>query len=439
MNVILKYILDGIFYFGAEAVAIILVIHGLFQKKFRFDKAAFLLVLIQSITYTIYNSEELFDSFPVLAVVIRLFFLGTLFIYICFEFKTNLEKALQIIVSTNIIVFTVEVLILVVCSYPTQKYLTDNEILEAIGYYGMAALTLAVCYFIYKKLNVNAIFSYVFEKNSVLGRVIVILAVLGCVSATMVHLKGYMNRTEGILFLVFTVLLILTLSQWKKATELGQEKDKRILIQQMCQESYEQLILEVRNRQHEFQNHLTALQGMSYSCETIEELSQLQGQYCDEIMEKNKYNKLLYACKNPIIGGFLYSKFLKAEKQGIETDYQVSGNLETDKIEVFELIEILGILYDNAIDALKQEKTKKIYVGLKKEEEQLVISVENISPYISSKEMGAFFQQGFSTKGKERGLGLAKLQKIVEKNKGKIITQNVEREEENWISFTIYI
>lgn len=41
------------------------------------------------------------------------------------------------------------------------------------------------------------------------------------------------------------------------------------MIHQMCQESYEQLLIEVRNRQHEFHNHLAALQGMCYSCQTI--------------------------------------------------------------------------------------------------------------------------------------------------------------------------
>lgn len=41
----------------------------------------------------------------------------------------------------------------------------------------------------------------------------------------------------------------------------------------------------MRNRQHEFQNHLAALQGMCYSCQSMEELARLQSQYCKEILE----------------------------------------------------------------------------------------------------------------------------------------------------------
>ena len=426
--------LKSIFYYLPEALAIVLVIHGLLQKKLRFDKLTILYLVINNIWYTFCNEIVPYDE----RYIGNLFVIVTI-LYVHYRFETGWEKSLQITMSNIFILFFVEMILWIV-SYSVISILrSKGEIYMAISMCFMSMLTTFVTYLIYKKCNFTIIFRIVFEKNRILGRVIVIGTSIFLIYLEVAKTRGYCNGTEFIILSGFIVLLMLLLFQWKKVMELGQEKDKRILIQQMCQESYEQLILEVRNRQHEFQNHLTALQGMSYSCETIEELSRLQGQYCDEIMEKNKYNKLLYACKSPIIGGFLYSKFSKAEEKGIETDYQVSGNLETDKIEVFELIEILGILYDIAIDALKQEKVKKIYVGLKKEEEQLVISVENISPYISSNEIEAFFRQGFSTKGKERGLGLTKLQKMVEKNKGKIITQNLEKEGENWLSFTIYI
>lgn len=48
------------------------------------------------------------------------------------------------------------------------------------------------------------------------------------------------------------------------------------------------------------------------------------------------------------------------------------------------------------------------------------ISVDNVSPFISSEEMMTFFHRGVSTKGKNRGIGLAKLQKTAEKYDGKM-------------------
>jgi hypothetical protein len=417
-----------------ESVAMVLIIHGLFQKKCSFDKLDILYILANGAWYVFGN----YCIPEYVAVVGNLFVIVTC-AYMYFKFKAGLETTIQAMFTLYMLIFIVELVIWGSSNYFIETYLGDNEWVLLASNCVLVMLTLLVCYFIYKKGKLGKLFYYVFKKNRILGRVIVVTSVLCFASITMVRLRGYMSEAEGALFLIFAALLLCTLVQWKKAMELGEEKDRRIMIQQMCQESYEQLILEVRNRQHEFQNHLAALQGMCHTCQTIEELTELQSRYCEQIFEKNKYNKLLYSCKSPMIGGFLYSKFSKAEEKEIETEYQLAMDLKNDKIEDFELIEMVGILYDNAIDALEQETEKKICVKLTQEEEQCVISVENISPFLSSKEIGTFFQQGFSTKGKGRGLGLAKLQKMVQKYEGRIITQNIEKEGKNWISFEICI
>lgn len=52
-------------------------------------------------------------------------------------------------------------------------------------------------------------------------------------------------------------------------------------------------MIEVRNRQHEFQNHLTALQGMAYTCHTLEELVEMQNQYCDRIVVEKSGGRII--------------------------------------------------------------------------------------------------------------------------------------------------
>ena len=49
-----------------------------------------------------------------------------------------------------------------------------------------------------------------------------------------------------------------------------------------------------------------------------------------------------------------------------------------------------------------------------------------------------FFDKGFSTKGKNRGLGLYNVKKNVE-DKGNIIVMNKTAENKNWIEFKIEI
>lgn len=436
MNPILYGIMTCILYYTPETMGMMLITHGLFQKKFRFDKANILYLLFINLAfrgYDIYHSEH--ESINVLNQII-MYSIVPLFSYFVFlwrKFRTRLERALQAMMATFFLVFFIEIFVMIIISGITVWCWGPDALIPVSLSWVGSVMTCIICYLVYKKCNITRIFFYVFEKNLVLGRTVEGVGVTCVFGGLIYRVKGDLTFTEVLLFLTFTVLFITTLFQWKKAMELSQEKDRRILIQQMCQESYEQLILEVRNRQHEFQNHLSALQGMCYSCQTIEELSNLQSQYCDRILVENKYNKLLYVCKSPIIGGFLYSKFSKAEEKGIATEYQVTVDFEEKKIDEFELIEMIGILYDNGVEALEAEEEKKINVKVLQEGGSLSISVENVGPFFSSEEIVSFFQQGFSTKGNGRGLGLAKLQKLVEKYKGRIVTKNEERGGNNWI------
>lgn len=442
MNPVLYEILTSILYYTPETLGILLLTHGLLQKEMRFDARNICYLLLANLLLNCHNAY--IQAYAPISIKIRIicYLIYPVFVYLMFvyiKFKVRLERALQAMMATYLLIFVIEILMMTVVSYITFICMGANAIIPDALLWAGSVATCLICYLIYKKCNITKIFFYIFEKNRVLGRIVEGVGVMCIVGALIYQIKGTMTNTEILLFFFFIVLFITTLYEWKKAMDLSQEKDKRIIIQQMCQESYEQLILEVRNRQHDFQNHLSALQGMCYSCQTIEELSKLQSQYCDRILMENKYNKLLYICKSPIMGGFLYSKFSKAEEKGIETEYQVTMDFKEKNIDEFELIEMMGILYDNATEALEAAEKKKINVKVSQEGEELIISVENISPFLSSEEIASFFQQGYTTKGAGRGLGLAKLQKMVEKYKGKIVTKNVEREGNNWIAIDLLL
>ena len=92
------------------------------------------------------------------------------------------------------------------------------------------------------------------------------------------------------------------------------------------------------------------------------------------------------------------------------------------------------------MEAVESLETKHIGVVLEQEEEKLKLSVENISPFIPSEQVAGFFQRGSSSKGKNRGIGLAKLQKMVEKSGGgRIIAQNIEKEGQNWLLMQVVL
>lgn len=108
----------------------------------------------------------------------------------------------------------------------------------------------------------------------------------------------------------------------------------------------------MRKKQHDFHNHITAIYSHHLMAKDYDTLVALQKKYCDEIMEENRYARLL-SSNSPIVIAFLYSKFIEAESKGCRITYDIKVDELQCKIPDYKLIEVLGILLDNAIEPYK--------------------------------------------------------------------------------------
>ena len=165
---------------------------------------------------------------------------------------------------------------------------------------------------------------------------------------------------------------------------------------------------------------------MIYTIDNYDELVESQKKYCDDVIEKNKETKLLLSIGNPLIAGFLYRKYQEAQKQQITIECKSATSGNDYFVPEYELIEFLGILIDNAIDALNANTLadKRIYVQINDREQELSILVANISRHYDMNEIGKFFQKDFTSKGKGHGIGLTKLRKMVKSRDGDIIVHS---------------
>ena len=192
--------------------------------------------------------------------------------------------------------------------------------------------------------------------------------------------------------------------------------------------SFQGLIENIRLRQHEFDNHINTIYSQHYIYETYDELVKAQDTYCKVISKDNRFNKLLKA-SNPIISGFLYGKFVELEKLGVEIEYHIKIRELDIGIPIYKIVEILGDLLNNAVEAMeKVEGTRKLYVSLV-EDEKFAIEVRNESPYIDYNEIDKFFVKGYSSKGGNRGLGLHNVKNICIEYSLKIYCENVKSRE----------
>ena len=107
-------------------------------------------------------------------------------------------------------------------------------------------------------------------------------------------------------------------------------------------------------------------------------------------------------------------------------------------IPIYKIIEILGNLINNAVEALEQtKKFNKLYVYMVEKNEAFNIKIKNESDYIKYSEIELFFTKGYSKKGENRGLGLYHVKTICEEYKLCLTCQNEEIDEMNWVTFAI--
>lgn len=261
-----------------------------------------------------------------------------------------------------------------------------------------------------------------------------------------IHGEGYIQ------IMYFFFIFLFTIYEWQKTKTDAERKKAQLEMNSLYSDAYDQLITLVRVRQHDLKSHINTILSMIYTTDSYEELIEKQKEYCDYVMEQNEKTKLVLSTGNPLISGFLYSKIQEAESKGIEFEYHV-GIKGTDTIvPEYELIEMMGILVDNAIEELgkdgaendkasveEEKRTKKICLSLKEIENEVEISVANTSKYYEDDMTEHFFEAGYSSKGISHGIGLPKLKRMVHDKRGSIIVSNELYEDGNYLTFTIRI
>ncbi len=179
---------------------------------------------------------------------------------------------------------------------------------------------------------------------------------------------------------------------------------------------YEKIITAQGKTNHEFKNQLMVIRGYAQmnSPKLIE--------YIDSVTaDTNRtHSSYLISQLNKFpdggIKGLLYYKLSIMEDEKISYEINVEVGVKTKlnslSVDMYKNItKILGVLFDNAIDASKKSKDKKIIINVVKKTNLVTFSIYNTyKGKIDINELG----NGFTTKGKGHGYGLRLVKDIIE-------------------------
>lgn len=210
-----------------------------------------------------------------------------------------------------------------------------------------------------------------------------------------------------ILSLIYLIVSVWYINNFYKY-EMKIEEEKQ---QAFYNESLSLVIQDLRRFKHDQANHLTVISAML----KMKKFDQANS-YISEIFNTTESIVDTSVCdiKNAGLFGLISSKMDYAKKTGIKFNLQAIGEIDSiPNVKISELCEIIGIYLDNAIEAAAISSDKEVEMRLENKEESIDIVIDNSCSIIPNLE--SIRQDGYSTKGTNRGHGLSIVDKILSK------------------------
>ncbi|WP_106477572.1 ATP-binding protein [Phytohalomonas tamaricis] len=173
----------------------------------------------------------------------------------------------------------------------------------------------------------------------------------------------------------------------------------------------------LRASTHEFKNKLHVVMGLAQ----LGDIKALR-QYLRELVDYRMgiVEPIVEGVHDPVLSGFLLGKQSEAREKGIELAVLVETIIPAaeDSVTVHTLISIMGNLLENAFDGVASMPTPQVALTLGIDAQTLSLHVQDNGPGIPAALRERVFERGYSSKGRQRGLGLYLVREYVESADG---------------------
>ncbi len=219
-------------------------------------------------------------------------------------------------------------------------------------------------------------------------------------------------RTSAFIYLILLFVFLFYLNfrhGQEQKNELLRNQEMELAALENYSKHVESLYQEVRSFRHDYANVLMSLKvGIDQGdLDNIKKIYEEITADSAKLVKNNKFDLTRLAnISDSAVKSLMSVKFLEAENRGIEISLEVAEPMKNPKIPLISYIRILSILFDNAIEGALESDEPKIAVANFYQDGDFVLIIEN-STKEKSVDLSNIFQRGYSTKGENRGLGLA--------------------------------
>ena len=301
-------------------------------------------------------------------------------------------------------------------------------------------VVLLLTYFVIKKI----IFYFHFELNyfdkdylySFFKKVIFaffalqILLFISDIVSNYVHFNSFGSILATIVFICL-LLIFFAMNAKKVQVEreiaLNQKKFEQEHLQTYTDEIVA-LYNEIRGFRHDYAGMLVSMQ-MAIDSKDLQEIDRIYNQVLVKANQKLRSDKYTYFDLNNIEDSALRSliaqSIVYARNKDVEFTLEVKDIITRLSIDLLDLVRIMSVLLNNAVEGAAESYLKQMEVAVIKMDLETVIVIQNSCKYTMTPSED-LFELGFSTKGRNRGIGLNNVKDILDKYENIILETEME-------------
>jgi len=185
------------------------------------------------------------------------------------------------------------------------------------------------------------------------------------------------------------------------------------------------LVDSMRANNHDFTNKLHVILGLIQIGEYEKAMNYIQN---ISIIQKETVSYVMHNIENPSLAALLIGKIARASECNVKFNFKENSKYNEDDIQIPSeaLVTITGNLIDNALDSMNSSsgENKFLSVGVFTKPGELLVTVQDTGMGIAENFKEKIFENGFSTKGEGRGVGLYHTKQLIESLGGEIFVES---------------
>lgn len=320
-----------------------------------------------------------------------------------------------------------------ISSITGDSFVTQNE---KVFFFVVLLLT----YFTIKKiityfhLEVNYFdkdYLYPFFKKVILAFFTLhILLFISDLVSTHVHFNSFGSILASIVFICLLLTFFAMNShkvQIEREIALKQKKFEQEHLQTYTDEIVG-LYNEIRGFRHDYAGMLVSMQ-MAIDSGNLQEIDRVYNEVLVKVNKKLRSEKYTYFDLNNIEDSALRSliaqSIVYARNNDVEFTLEVKDTITRLSIDLLDLVRIMSVLLNNAVEGAAESYLKQMEVAVIRMDLETVIVIQN-SCKITMSPSEDLFELGFSTKGRNRGIGLNNVKEILDKYENIILETEIE-------------